>query len=127
MGAKNFLVGIDLGTTNSSLSTISSDSVGETNPTIEDHSPIQVIRPFETAPRPLLPSFLYLSNGIDLPAGSLELPWNIQGGKPATKVIGEFARQQGSLVSSNLVHSAKSWLSNPGADRNEKLLPWPGT
>ena len=127
MGAKTFLVGIDLGTTNSSLSTISSDSLGETNPTIEDHSPIQVIRPFETAPRPLLPSFLYLSNGNDLPAGSLELPWNIQGGKPATKVIGEFARQQGSLVSSNLVHSAKSWLSNPGADRNEKLLPWPGT
>lgn len=127
MEAKSFLVGIDLGTTNSSLSTISTKNGSETSPTIDDYSPIQVIQPFETGPRPLLPSFLYFSNGNDVPAGSFQLPWNSDSNPTVNQVIGEFARKQGSLISSNLVHSAKSWLSNPGADRDEKLLPWPGS
>jgi molecular chaperone DnaK (HSP70) len=34
------------------------------------------------------------------------------------------AREQGALVPTRLVHSAKSWLSNPDVDRTAKILPW---
>ena len=127
MGEENFLVGIDLGTTNSSLSFICNKNGNATSPDIVDHSPIQVVRPFETAPGPLLPSFLYFSNSNDLPEGCLQLPWSPPEGQLVKQVIGEFARHQGGLISSNVVHSAKSWLSNPGADPNQKILPWPGS
>src|SRR5260370_36897633 len=38
--------------------------------------------------------------------------------------VGVHAREQGALVPTKLVHSAKSWLSNPDVDRNAKILPW---
>ncbi len=39
-------------------------------------------------------------------------------------MVGEYAREQGALVPTRLVHSAKSWLSNPDVDRRAKILPW---
>ena len=33
-------------------------------------------------------------------------------------------REQGVLVPTQCVHSAKSWLSNPEVDRTAKILPW---
>src|SRR5262249_20166476 len=38
--------------------------------------------------------------------------------------VGLHAREQGALVPTRLVHSAKSWLSNPDVDRTAKILPW---
>ena len=38
--------------------------------------------------------------------------------------VGVYAREQGALVPTRLVHSAKSWLSNPDVDRTAKILPW---
>src|SRR5207248_11598015 len=38
--------------------------------------------------------------------------------------VGMYAREQGALVPTKLVHSAKSWLSNPAVDRQAKILPW---
>ncbi len=38
--------------------------------------------------------------------------------------VGAYAREQGALVPTRLVHSAKSWLSNPDVDRTAKILPW---
>ena len=38
--------------------------------------------------------------------------------------MGVYAREQGALVPTRLVHSAKSWLSNPDVDRTAKILPW---
>ena len=35
-----------------------------------------------------------------------------------------YAREQGALVPTKSVHSAKSWLSNPEVDRTAKILPW---
>ncbi len=35
-----------------------------------------------------------------------------------------YAREQGALVPTKCVHSAKSWLSNPEVDRTAKILPW---
>ena len=38
--------------------------------------------------------------------------------------VGVYAREQGALVPTKSVHSAKSWLSNPEVDRTAKILPW---
>ncbi len=50
-----------------------------------------------------LPSFLYLGD---------------------QEYVGVYAREQGALVPTKSVHSAKSWLSNPEVDRTAKILPW---
>ena len=44
----------------------------------------------------------------------------LEDGRP----VGVYAREQGALVPTRLVHSAKSWLSNPDVDRTAKILPW---
>ncbi len=97
-------IGIDLGTTNSALAYIDPQEAAEA-----DFPPIHVL-PIEqqidvnrTAALRTLPSFLYLS----------EPP-----------VVGAYARDQGALVPTKTVHSAKSWLSNSEADRTAKILPW---
>ncbi len=99
-------IGIDLGTTNSALAYIDPAEAAEA-----DFPPIHVL-PIEqqidanrTAALRTLPSFLFLS----------EPP-----------VVGAYAREQGALVPTQTVHSAKSWLSNSEADRTAKLLPWDG-
>src|SRR3954451_20090230 len=38
--------------------------------------------------------------------------------------VGAYAREQGAVVPTRTVHSAKSWLSNPDVDRTAKVLPW---
>ena len=50
----------------------------------------------------------------------MRLPWD-----PAPESIaGVFARDEGALVPSRLIASAKSWLSNARVDRTAALLPW---
>src|SRR5882762_11421924 len=97
-------VGIDLGTTNSAVAYIDPQEAAES-----DFPPIHVL-PIEqqldstrTGALRTLPSFLYLS-------------------EPA--VVGAYARDQGALLPTKTVHSAKSWLSNSEADRTAKILPW---
>src|SRR5579875_2638431 len=97
-------VGIDLGTTNSAVAYIDPREAAEA-----DFPPIHVlpIRQQVEANREealrTLPSFLYLSD---------------------PPVVGAYAREQGALVPTKTVHSAKSWLSNSEADRTAKILPW---
>lgn len=97
-------IGIDLGTTNSALAFVDPVAAAEA-----DFPPIQVL-PIEqhvdanrTAELRTLPSFLYISEPV---------------------VVGAYAREQGALVPTKTVHSAKSWLSNSEADRTAKILPW---
>ncbi len=97
-------IGIDLGTTNSALAYIDPREGGD-----QDFPPIhtllipQQISPGRIEALKALPSCLFL--GVAQP-------------------VGVDAREQGALVPTKLVHSAKSWLSNPGVDRNAKILPW---
>src|SRR5271170_8150032 len=97
-------IGIDLGTTNSALAYIDPREGGD-----QDFPPIHTLLiPQQTAPgriEPLktLPSFLFLDDN---------------------QPVGVYAREQGALVPTKLVHSAKSWLSNPDVDRTAKILPW---
>jgi hypothetical protein len=116
-----YLVGIDLGTTNSALAYIDLE-----HPTKSRRSMIQtfmipqLVALGETAARELLPSFLYIPGAHDLPAGAAALPWD----PDAQDVVGEFARNFGGRLSGRLVTSAKSWLCHSGVDRSAPLLPW---
>jgi molecular chaperone DnaK (HSP70) len=76
--------------------------------------------------RPLLPSFLYLPNAQEFPAGALTLPWDrkTRSAAPPEFVVGEFARSHGAKVPARLVSSAKSWLGHAGVDRQSAILPW---
>jgi hypothetical protein len=116
-----FLIGIDLGTTNSALAYVDLQRASRTGPPEIQKFPVpQLVMPGEVAARPLLPSFLYLPGAHDLPAGATALPWD-----PACAyAVGEFARNHGSRVPGRLATSAKSWLCHAGVDRSAPLLPW---
>jgi molecular chaperone DnaK (HSP70) len=119
VSASRFVVGIDLGTTNSALAYV--DTGRKEDEVAILHLPIpQVVNPGAVAERPLLPSYLYLPGPNELPAGSLKLPWAAE----RDYAVGEFARNHGSLVPTRLVSSAKSWLCYPGIDRRSPVLPW---
>src|SRR5262249_2184503 len=116
-----YLIGIDLGTTNSALAYIDLQPKPRGGrPEVHSFPIPQLIGPGQVGQRPLLPSFLYLPGPHDLPAGATALPWD-----PARAyVVGEFARNHGARVPGRLVTSAKSWLCHAGVDRSAALLPW---
>jgi hypothetical protein len=117
--AAKYIVGIDLGTTNSALARCDA-TVAEEESRIEVRSIPQLVNPSEVAERTLLPSFLYIPGEFDFPKGALALPW-----EPEPKfVIGELARKRGAESPNRLVASAKSWLSYAAANRTAPILPW---
>jgi len=118
MAGSRFVVGIDLGTTNSALAFVDTGR-GDT-PRPEALPVPQVVNPGTVEDRQLLPSFLYLPGPNEQPAGSLKLPWDAS----RDYCVGEFARNFGSMVPTRLVSSAKSWLCHPGVDRRAPILPW---
>ncbi|MBS2030126.1 MAG: Hsp70 family protein [Deltaproteobacteria bacterium] len=112
-------VGIDLGTTNCALAALDRETGAPAHEGAAWPIP-QVVHANETAPRPLLPSFLYLPGEHELPEGALDLPW----AKKRTFTAGEFAREQGAKVPARVITSAKSWLCHPGVDRRAEILPF---
>ena len=114
-----YVVGIDLGTTNCALA-VRDASAPEDGAPIEVLQIAQLVNPGELAPRPLLPSFLYIPADVDFPAGTTALPWNAR----PPYVVGELARKRGAENATRLVASAKSWLSYGGAQRTAPILPW---
>jgi molecular chaperone DnaK (HSP70) len=118
MAGSRFVVGIDLGTTNSALA-FADTGKGEEAPIAVLSIP-QLVRAGDVADRSLLPSFLYLPKPGEQPVGSLALPWDAH----RDYAVGEFARNFGVQVPTRLVSSAKSWLCHPGVDRRSPLLPW---
>ena len=115
-------VGIDLGTTNCALASVTLEKESKATPEI---LPIpQLTGPGELESKTLLPSFMYLASDVEFPKGALGLPWD--GGRPFA--VGAFARAQGTRVPGRLVHSAKSWLvvgavGGTGGPR-ANILPW---
>jgi molecular chaperone DnaK (HSP70) len=119
--APRYVVGLDLGTTNSALAYV--DTAAGERPAIEAFPVPQVVAAGQVAPRPTLPSFLYLLGPNELPASAVALPWD-----PAPQAVaGELARARGAEVPARLVSSAKSWLSHAGVDRTAGVLPWAPT
>ena len=115
--ASRFVVGIDLGTTNSALAYVDTGAGKDAKVT---PFPIpQVVAPGAVEDRALLPSFLYLP-GAGRTAGRRA---EASVGRQARLRVGEFARAFGSQVPTRLVASAKSWLCHPGVDRKSAILP----
>jgi hypothetical protein len=116
-----YLVGIDLGTTNSALAYVDTQAkVKGGRVKLHTFDVPQLVAAGQVGEQPLLPSFLYLPGPHDLPPGATALPWNPN----ATEVVGVFARNHGAKIPGRLVSSAKSWLCHPGVDRTAPLLPW---
>lgn len=119
-----FTVGIDLGTTNSAVSYVEL-SRAQARGAEQSMLPIpQATGVGSVEGKTLLPSFLYLANAQEFPAGAFALPWSPRSAATTETVVGEFARSHGAKVPARLVSSAKSWLSHPGVDRQSAILPW---
>ncbi|HXM39719.1 MAG TPA: Hsp70 family protein [Bryobacteraceae bacterium] len=117
-----YIIGIDLGTTNSALSYVENrpDADPFSLPRVELLGIPQLVNPSEVRDESLLPSFLYIPGATDFPAGSTALPWDPQ---PET-VVGRLAQKRGVENAGRLVSSAKSWLSHGGVDRTAPILPF---
>jgi molecular chaperone DnaK (HSP70) len=97
-------VGIDLGTTNSAVAFIEPRDAEDSGfPPVHILPIPQYVAPETIEDRRTFPSFLFLGD---------------------REYVGVYARDQGALVPTRLVHSVKSWLSNPEVDRTAKILPW---
>jgi hypothetical protein len=116
-----YSIGIDLGTTNSAVSYFKLAEARARGGAQTMLAIPQITSLGAVEPRPLLPSFLYLPNEQEFPAGSLALPWDKS---RKDRVVGEFARSHGAKIPMRLVSSAKSWLCHSGVDRLGAILPW---
>jgi molecular chaperone DnaK (HSP70) len=119
MGQPRYIVGIDLGTTNCAMAYVDLADPAE-QPPVRLFNALQLIEPGTVAELPGLPSFLYLPGAHDLRPGDIALPWAPR----RSYAVGAFARDQGGLVPSRLIASAKSWLCHAGVDREAAILPW---
>ena len=118
--SSRYLIGIDLGTTNSVLSYIDTAlPSSEFGSTINTFEVPQLAGFGELRSVPALPSFLYFPTPDELQGAMLRLPWE----EEPTSIAGVIARDHGSLVPARQVTSAKSWLSHSGVDRQAKILP----
>lgn len=115
-----YIIGIDLGTTNSSVAYVDSQSQ---NKQIQQFRIPQLTAPGYTQDLPTLPSFCYLCAGDEWPKGSLALPWK----ERYDFIVGRLAQLHGAKVPTRLVQSAKSWLCHAAANRKENILPFEST
>lgn len=119
--SKDYIIGIDLGTTNSAVTYIDlSLAKNRATPPIETFEIPQLTGPGEVSKLKTLPSFLYLPGKYELDKDGIEGS-RVSHGKGFS---GAFARDQGVKVPKRLVSSAKSWLCHGRVDREAPILPW---
>ncbi len=120
-----YVVGIDLGTTNSAMTYVDTSKKPWR---VQTFAVPQVVAPAQVESRETLPSFHYQPAAGELASGALRLPFDTaepDRGEPEM-AVGVFARDHGMMVPGRLIASAKSWLCHPGVDRTADLLPWHG-
>ena len=120
-----FVIGIDLGTTNSSVAYVDLEAVENGHPAIQKFPVHQLTGPGEFAPLLVLPSFLYIPGEYDIADQDMAAPWTIdQRCRDDRNFVGAFARDHGAKVPARLVSSAKSWLCSKSVDTQARILPW---
>jgi hypothetical protein len=112
-----YIVGIDLGTTNSALAYAALDA---DRPDVKLLPVPQLVAPATVENRNLLPSFLYLANKLEASSGAYDLPWATD----REFAVGEMARRQSAELPERTVGAAKSWLGHSRVDRHQAILPW---
>ena len=116
MSQARYIVGLDLGTTNSAVAWVEPAAGPGAIPL-----PIpQVVQPGSVLDRPTLPSFVYLAGEGELPPASMDLPW----ASGRSYMVGAGARDRGAEVPLRVVSSAKSWLCHAAVDRRSAILPF---
>jgi molecular chaperone DnaK (HSP70) len=120
-GPSRYLIGIDLGTTNSAVAFVDTcESANEAGSSgIRVFEVAQLTSPGEVRAVPLLPSFLYFPTEDEVSSGTVSLPWE----EHPSSIVGMMARDQGALVPGRQVSSAKSWLCQSAIDRTANILP----
>ncbi|WP_050932422.1 Hsp70 family protein, partial [Vibrio harveyi] len=127
MASPRFLVGIDLGTTNTVVAYCEiTDNLEQSEVSLFDID--QLIGPGEVVRKPMLPSFRYHPAIGQISPSDLTLPWENEpvSGDISNVIVGEWARELGAKVEGRQVSSAKSWLSHQAVDRSSDILPWAG-
>jgi molecular chaperone DnaK (HSP70) len=122
--AARYVVGFDLGTTNSAVCYV--DTLE--NPwKVRTFAVPQLVAAGQIEARETLPSFHYQ------PAPGEVVDNKGEGGRekgentnPPSPFVGLYARDQGTLAPGRLINSAKSWLCHAGVDRTTAILPWRG-
>ncbi|MBW3539221.1 MAG: hsp70 family protein [Planctomycetes bacterium] len=115
-----YVVGIDLGTTNSAVAYVNTAVEAWR---VETFAAPQLVAPGQVEARETLPSFHYEAAAGEFSPQALALPWSKE--EPGY-AVGVMAREQGMLVPGRAIQSAKSWLCHTGVDRTAELLPWQG-
>ncbi len=115
--AVEYIIGIDLGTTNSALAYA---AVSESEPKIEILPIPQLVAAGTVESRSMLPSFLYLGAEHEAKQAAFDLPW-LSGND---YVVGQMARSQAAEMPERTVVAAKSWLCHSRVDRHQPILPW---
>lgn len=116
-----FVLGIDLGTTNT---VIAFSRLDADKPEVELLPIPQVVASSTVDTRNSLPSFLYLGSEAEAEKRQFDLPWSDEAEDFA---VGEFARRQAADVPDRTIGAAKSWLAHSKVDRHQDILPWGAT
>jgi hypothetical protein len=112
-----YVLGFDLGTTNSVLAYAPLDVE---SPEIRLLEIPQLVSADTLESRTALPSFAYLAHEQEVTSSAFSLPWQ----PGISTVVGEFARRQSAEVPDRTVSAAKSWLCHSRVDRHQPILPW---
>jgi len=116
MSAK-YIIGIDLGTTNSVLAYAPLDA---DQPRLELLPIPQLVAAATTESRSGLPSFLYLRRV----ARGCRRGARFALAEAREFAVGEYARRQAAEMPDRTVAAAKSWLCHSSVDRHQPILPW---
>jgi hypothetical protein len=117
-----YIIGIDLGTTNSVVAYAEAGIEEDKEPAIRIFEIPQLVDPGSVGKREILPSSVLLPGPHDVPEGGLVVPWTAD----QSRAVGIFARNRGAELPHRLISSSKSWLCHTGVDRNKPILPWEG-
>ncbi len=115
-----YVVGIDLGTTNSALCFVDTH---QSPWKVETFRVSQWVDVGQHEQRETLPSFHYELTRDEANSLPWQLPWERA---PNHGCVGVFARDAGQRHPGRRIASAKSWLSHDGVDRSADFLPWHG-
>jgi len=112
-----FVIGIDLGTTNSVLVY---SALNEESPQVLLLPIPQVVAASTIESRSMLPSFLYQCTPDESESGAFALSWS----DDASFATGHGARSLSAEFPDRTIAAAKSWLGHSKVDRHEPILPW---
>ena len=112
-----YIIGIDLGTTNSALAYAALDA---DHPEVKLLPIPQLVATATVENRNLLQSFQYIASKTEVTSGSYDLPWATD----REFAVGEMARRQSAELPERTVGAAKSWLCHSRVDRHQAILPW---